>query len=246
VTINTRLTYTLRVTNNGPDEFTGVTLTDRLPTEIGFAFLSATATQGSCTPLGGTVICRLGDLASGATATVTIRIIPRTAGPGTATNTARIAANEPDMITADNTVSTTTAVGVVCDGLLATIVGTSGDDVLTGTNGSDVIHGLGGDDTINGGAGADVICGGKGNDVLHGGIGSYSDRLFGGDGHDRLSGGSGDDTLFGDAGNDRLFGGNGDDSLNGGTEDDLCDGGADSATGNDTATDCEVVSTVPD
>ena len=245
VSINTRLTYTLRVTNNGPDAFTGVTLTDRLPTEVGFSFLSATATQGSCTLSGGTVTCGLGDLASGVTVTVTIRIIPRTVGPGTATNTASIAANEPDSIFADNTVSTTTAVGVVCDGLLATIVGTSGDNVLTGTNGPDVIQGLGGDDTINGGVGADVICGGKGNDVLHGGIGSYSDRLLGGDGNDRLSGGSGDDTLFGEAGNDRLFGGNGNDSLNGGTGDDLCDGGADTATGNDTAMDCEVISTVP-
>ncbi|MGZ5214522.1 MAG: hypothetical protein ACXWEN_12345, partial [Actinomycetota bacterium] len=37
-----------------------------------------------------------------------------------------------------------------CQGQVATIVGTPGDDVITGTPGNDVIVGLGGNDVING------------------------------------------------------------------------------------------------
>ena len=40
--------------------------------------------------------------------------------------------------------------GVTCDGLRATIIGTSGDDVLLGTENADVIAGLQGNDQIRG------------------------------------------------------------------------------------------------
>jgi hypothetical protein len=81
---------------------------------------------------------------------------------------------------------------LVCDGLPATIVGTSGDDNLTGTAGDDVIVGLAGNDVIQGLAGNDRICGGDGDDEIYGerqsvtsttpglpGTASTSDRLFG-------------------------------------------------------------------
>src|SRR5262245_56430973 len=59
------------------------------------------------------------------------------------------------------------AVGrVTCRGETATIVGTSGNDVLVGTRGVDVISGLGGDDQITSLQGADLICAGRGNDVV--------------------------------------------------------------------------------
>src|SRR3712207_7961993 len=44
-----------------------------------------------------------------------------------------------------------------CQGLLPTITGTNGDDVLTGTTDVDVIMGLGGDDVIAGDNGDDVV-----------------------------------------------------------------------------------------
>ena len=50
-----------------------------------------------------------------------------------------------------------------CLGAIATIVGTTGDDILAGSPGNDVIAGLGGDDVISGGLGDDVICGDEGN-----------------------------------------------------------------------------------
>ena len=94
-----------------------------------------------------------------------------------------------------------------CNGLLPTIRGTDGTDVLTGTSGPDVIMGLGGNDVIRGGNADDVICGGAGNDVLSGDNGV--DVLLGGFGNDVLSGGNGNDTLIGGPGTDVLNGGNG-------------------------------------
>ncbi|MBM7804613.1 5'-nucleotidase [Geodermatophilus bullaregiensis] len=94
-----------------------------------------------------------------------------------------------------------------CDGLLPTIRGTAGDDVLTGTAGADVVMGLGGDDTITGGNAGDVLCGGTGDDTLAGDNGA--DALLGGFGADALDGGTGDDTLVGGPGTDTLTPGRG-------------------------------------
>jgi len=121
-----------------------------------------------------------------------------------------------------------------CDGMVPTIVGTEGDDVLTGTGGDDVIAGLGGNDTIVGGGGNDRICGGAGNDTIDGRAGN--DRLFGGDGadtlvggagNDRLEAGNGADDLTGDAGDDILLGENGEDRIRGGAGNDFTHGGDD-------------------
>jgi sugar lactone lactonase YvrE len=69
-----------------------------------------------------------------------------------------------------------------CGGRTATIVGTTGKDVLKGSKFDDVIAGLGGDDVIKGAGGDDRICGGSGRDHIDGGGGD--DRCSGGPGHD--------------------------------------------------------------
>jgi Ca2+-binding RTX toxin-like protein len=93
----------------------------------------------------------------------------------------------------------------MCNGQVATILGTTGDDTLPGTAGDDVIVGRGGDDVISGRGGTDNICGGLGNDRLRGGSGK--DQLFGGGDADVLRGGRGSDgTQDGGEGNDRIFG----------------------------------------
>ena len=113
-------------------------------------------------------------------------------------------------------------VGYACMKKVATIVGTSGDDVLTGTAGNDVIVGFGGDDLIDGGAGDDRICAGGGADEAHGG-----------DGKDKILGQSGADDLFGDGEKDKIKGGGGNDQMEGGAGDDNLNGqkGADTADG---------------
>jgi hypothetical protein len=121
------------------------------------------------------------------------------------------------------------AAPVACGGLLATISGGPGDDVLTGNSVANVIAGLGGNDTISGGSGNDTICGGEDADTLLGG--NDDDRLFGGGGADVLAGDNGRDQLLGEGGNDALSGGNGEDALDGGADADSCGGGG----GRDTA-----------
>ena len=98
-----------------------------------------------------------------------------------------------------------------CNGRIATIVGTSGDDVLQGTKGRDIIVGLAGDDTIRGAGGNDLICGGNGDDIINGGAGN-----------DNIFGGSGDDVMAGAAGRDRMVGFKGRDTANGGPGADQC------------------------
>ena len=110
-----------------------------------------------------------------------------------------------------------------CNGVVATRVGTAGDDTLTGTDGPDVIVGFDGNDTIYGLGGNDILCGNAGNDTL--------------------DGGSGNDVLYGDVGNDTLREGTSDDTLRGEAGTDVCDGGA--HVSKDTAVGCGSVTGVP-
>ena len=101
--VSTNVTYTIRVTNNGPGIGTATTVTDTLP--AGTTFVSATPSQGSCTGTT-TVVCTLGDLASGASATITLTVtLPATAGP--VSNTATVSAVNVDSNPANNSSTVT-------------------------------------------------------------------------------------------------------------------------------------------
>ena len=105
VTLGNNLTYTITVTNNGPDAATGVTMTDPLPGTV--TFVSATPSQGTCKGMS-TVSCGLGTLTHGSTATVDIVVTPTQVGP--LTNTASVQANESDPNTPNNSDPLTTTV----------------------------------------------------------------------------------------------------------------------------------------
>jgi hemolysin type calcium-binding protein len=108
-------------------------------------------------------------------------------------------------------------------GVINTIVGTSGDDIIVGTPGRDAIVAGEGDDRVYGRGGKDWICGGPGRDRLFGGTGS--DNLYGRRGRDRLLGGQDGDHISAGAADDLLYGGRGRDVLIGGSGDDVSYGG---------------------
>lgn len=92
----------------------------------------------------------------------------------------------------------------LCQGYLATWLGTAGPDRSSGTSANEVFVARGGDDVIRGGGGIDFSCGGPGADTLRGE--AAMDWLFGQSGADELIGGAGRDAVFGGPGSDRCVG----------------------------------------
>ena len=121
------LTYTIAVTNNGPDDATGVVLTDTIPAST--SFVSAISTKGTCSG-NPAITCTIGALANGETATVTIRVIPNTIG--TITNTATATRNEPDSNATNNSDTDITTVQAGTD--LSVTKTDSADPVSQGDN----------------------------------------------------------------------------------------------------------------
>jgi uncharacterized repeat protein (TIGR01451 family) len=113
VDVGIQTTFTITVTNNGPDPATGVTLTDTLPSGVTFnSNTSPPPSQGSCTaPSGGAFTCNLGNLANGASATITLKVTPLV--EGTIANIASVAGNESESTTVNNSATATANVGDV-------------------------------------------------------------------------------------------------------------------------------------
>jgi uncharacterized repeat protein (TIGR01451 family) len=228
VEVGETLTYSIQVTNLGPQKATDVVVTDRLPNRTDL--ISATPESGSCERKGRRVTCRIGDLAPdpGKANPVDVSILVRPNRAGTITNTASVDSAEIDPLEANDRAEATTTVteprSSSCRGIPSTITGTPDADRLTGSEGPDVIAGLGSGDVIVGLSGRDLICAGGGNDRVV--AGSASDRVFGGRGADRLLGRGGPDLLAGNPGRDVLRGGRGADRLRGGSGLDRCNGGA--------------------
>ena len=106
-TVGQELTYTLTVANSGPGPASGVVLTTDLP--AGATIAAVSQTQGTSSISSGDVTTALGDLAVGASATVTIVVIPTVVG--TLTTVASVTGNEsnPDPAGAVATLSTLVA-----------------------------------------------------------------------------------------------------------------------------------------
>src|SRR5438132_1600469 len=127
VTAGTDLTYTLKVTNNGPSTASNVTVSDPVPAQT--SFVSATPSQGSCTSA---VSCSLGTLAPGGSATITIVVHVDASASGSLSNTATVRSDQPDGDSANNSATEKTAVAQNADLLITK--SDSPDPVVAGTD----------------------------------------------------------------------------------------------------------------
>lgn len=128
VLIDSTLTYTVSLTNNGPIPAAAITVTNVLPASA--PVLSATFSRGTPTYAGNVIFWSLPSLASGASATATIAVTPT--AEGTLTATAAVSARELDPILANNTATVTTVVGPAAD-LALSLTGFP-DPVVAGSN----------------------------------------------------------------------------------------------------------------
>ena len=106
VKVGDRLTYQIRVRNNGPQAAQSVQLTDTLPG--GVTYQSARTSEGSCSRSGNVVTCNVGRIRSGETVTVSIVVKPTQRGA--LSNTATASSSTYDPNTANNTDSEPTTV----------------------------------------------------------------------------------------------------------------------------------------
>lgn len=107
-TVGEPLIYSLTVTNNGPASATGVQVADNLPRDVVLDG-PVTSSRGPCS---GTdpVVCDLGPLVTGASATVTIKVLPTTAGA--IGNLASVIGGQFDPNPGNNSSSTATTVNL--------------------------------------------------------------------------------------------------------------------------------------
>ncbi len=105
VSVGSELTYTIVVTNSGPVAAGPITVSDALPASV--RLVSARASTGGCIAET-TVVCDLGNLEKGETATVTLVVIPTAVG--TVRNTASVSSRTPDRNPRNNDAAAVTTV----------------------------------------------------------------------------------------------------------------------------------------
>jgi uncharacterized repeat protein (TIGR01451 family) len=105
VSVGAQFTYRVTVTNVGPDDATGVVVTDPLPS--GVTLISLSTTQGDCTGTD-TVTCNLGALANGASAVVTLTVQAEITG--ILVNTATVTSTTADFDDSNNSDTATVTV----------------------------------------------------------------------------------------------------------------------------------------
>jgi uncharacterized repeat protein (TIGR01451 family) len=120
ITTGNNVTYSLAVTNLGPDFATNVTVTDTLPE--GMTLLSATPSTGACVGTT-TITCSLGTMTLAQTHTITI--VAQATATGSPINRASVTASGPDFDENNNTAAVNTSI-VSGNNLLVTLSNETG------------------------------------------------------------------------------------------------------------------------
>jgi uncharacterized repeat protein (TIGR01451 family) len=111
VRVGSNITYTVTVTNAGPEAALNAVLTNRL--SPGLSFVSAVSTLGACVNGGNTVVCDFGLLTNRASVTVTLVASVVTTTPQSLTAT--VAGSVAELLSTNNTATAITAVDAVAD-----------------------------------------------------------------------------------------------------------------------------------
>ena len=123
------LTYTIVLTNNGPDAATSVVMSDTLPAQLLFRSITTPAGFTCTTPAvgtNGTITCNAATMANGASATFTL-VVEVAASSGTFSNTASASstANDPNGGNSSGSSPVTTAIAPQADIEITKTTGTS-------------------------------------------------------------------------------------------------------------------------
>lgn len=102
VNLGQMLYYTFTIQNFGPWTASGVVVSNRIPSGLGF--ISASATQGACSFTNGVLTCFIGSMTNEATVTLTLAASAQTLG--SITNTALVMLSNYDACPSNNTAST--------------------------------------------------------------------------------------------------------------------------------------------
>ena len=97
------ITYTITVTNNGPDPATGVSVVDGLPGNVTFVSVDPPGVHNA-----GIITANIGNMADNDVVTFNVVVTPN--GLGTVTNTASVSSTSSDPIAANNSSSASTTV----------------------------------------------------------------------------------------------------------------------------------------
>lgn len=106
VQVYSNVTYSILVTNRGPDTATSVAVEQSLPPT--FTFVSATSSQGFCSYASNLLSCSLGSMDAGQFAVVTVVASPTVAG--TLYTTATVGAQQQELNPGDNSATVVTHV----------------------------------------------------------------------------------------------------------------------------------------